>query len=210
MEKFTTLRSVAAPLPQDDIDTDIIYPARFLLITDREGLDVYGFHDWRFDAQGAEKPGFPLAQKRWNGARIIVTGANFGCGSSREHAPWALVDMGIRAIIAPSFGEIFYNNCFKNGILPIVVGEDDHTALMADAEQGRDLEIDLEAREIRHEGGTIAFSVDDDKRAALINGWDEVEMVMGQYGDDIARFEAAQRASQPWLWARDPEGAFHG
>lgn len=210
MEKFTTVRSVAAPLPQNNIDTDIIYPARFLLITDREGLDVYGFYDWRFDGEGAERPGFPMAQERWRDARILVTGTNFGCGSSREQAPWALVAMGIRAIIAPSFGEIFYSNCFKNGLLPIVAGGEDHAALMTDAETGREIEIDLDACEIRRGGGKIVFAVDDDKRAALINGWDEVETIMSEYGDDIARFEASQRASQPWLWTRDPEGATHG
>lgn len=210
MEKFTTLRSVAAPLPQDNIDTDIIYPARFLLITDRDGLDRYGFHDWRFDAQGEEKPAFPMAREPWRDARIMVTGTNFGCGSSREHAPWALVDMGIRAIIAPSFGEIFYGNCFKNGMLPIVVGEQDYALLMQDAEQGRTLEIDLEACEIRRDGDTIAFCVDEEKRAALINGWDEVETILAQNGEDISRFEAGQRASQPWLWAREQRGVANG
>lgn len=210
MEKFTTLNSVAVPLPQDNIDTDIIYPARFLLITDRDGLERYGFHDWRFDAQGAEKPGFPMAREPWRDAQILVTGINFGCGSSREHAPWALADMGIRAIIAPSFGEIFYGNCFKNGMLPIVVGEDDHASLMGDAEEGRALAIDLEKCEIRREAGTIPFAIDEEKRAALINGWDEVETIIARHGEDIASFEAGQRSSQPWLWAREQRGFVNG
>jgi 3-isopropylmalate dehydratase small subunit len=206
VEKFVTLRSVIAPIPQDNIDTDILYPARFLLITDREGLDRYGFHDWRFDTHGRERPEFPLARAPWKGARIIVTGINFGCGSSREHAPWALADMGIRAIVAPSFGEIFYNNCFKNGLLPIVVGADDHAALMGDAEAGRIVEVDLEVGQIRRDGTAIAFAVDAERRAALLNGWDEVETIVARHSDDIVRFERAQQATQPWLWARDGQG----
>ncbi len=210
MEKFTTLRSVAAPLPQDNIDTDIIYPARFLLITERKGLDRYGFRDWRFDADEREKPGFPMGREPWREARILVTGANFGCGSSREHAPWALVDMGIRAIIAPSFGEIFYGNCFKNGLLPIVVTGDDHASLMAEAEQGRKIEIDLEQRLIRMKGGAIAFALEEEKRAALINGWDEIETIIADHREEIVRFEDRQRNAQPWLWALDHKGALHG
>lgn len=202
MEKFTILTSVAAPLPQDDIDTDIIYPARFLLITDREGLDRYGFHDWRFDAQGKEKPGFPLAQDTWRGAAILVTGINFGCGSSREHAPWAIVDMGIRCIIAPSFGDIFYNNCFKNGILPIVAGADDHAALLADAQAGAELVVDLPAQLVRRpDGSVIAFTVDLRRRDALINGWDEIDLIAANFAPAIAAFETAQQQLQPWLWS---------
>lgn len=204
MECFTRLTSVAAPLPQDDIDTDIIYPARFLLITDREGLDRYGFHDWRFDAQGREKPGFPLAQPTWRAAAILVTGINFGCGSSREHAPWALHDMGIRCVIAPSFGDIFYNNCFKNGILPIVVDAGHHAVLLADAEAGKTLTVDLPNQQIvRSDGSTIAFAVDTRRRDALINGWDEIDLIAASYGPAIATFEATQQQLQPWLWSGD-------
>ena len=208
MTPFTTLTSVAAPLPQDDIDTDIIYPARFLLITDRAGLDRFGFHDWRFDAEGREKPGFPLAQDRWRGAQILVTGANFGCGSSREHAPWALAALGVRAVIAPSFGEIFYNNCFKNGLLPIVVAAEDHAALLADAQAARPLTIDLADGTIgRSDGTAIAFAVDADRRDALLNGWDEIDTILVRHAAEIDTFEAAQRRSQPWLWGQ--EGHFH-
>jgi 3-isopropylmalate/(R)-2-methylmalate dehydratase small subunit len=204
MDKFVTLTSKIAPLPQDDIDTDIIYPARFLLITDREGLDRYGFHDWRFDAQGREKPGFPLAQVPWQGASVLVTGINFGCGSSREHAPWALLDMGLRCVIAPSFGEIFYSNCFKNGILPIVAGTEDHAALMADAQAGRSVTIDLVAERIVREDGTaIAFAIEPRRREALLNGWDEVDIIATGHGPAIAAFERHQQASQPWLWSGD-------
>ncbi|WP_404479940.1 3-isopropylmalate dehydratase small subunit [Novosphingobium sp. BL-52-GroH] len=206
MDKFVTLTSVIAPLPQDDIDTDIIYPARFLLITDREGLDRYGFHDWRFDAQGNEKPGFPLAQEPWRGASVLVTGINFGCGSSREHAPWALLDMGLRCVIAPSFGEIFYNNCFKNGILPIVADAADHAALMADARAGRAVTIDLVAGIVRRaDGSDIAFSIEPRRRDALLNGWDEVDIIAASHGPAIAAFERQQQSSQPWLWSGDAE-----
>lgn len=202
MECFTRLTSVAAPLPQDDIDTDIIYPARFLLITDREGLDRYCFHDWRFDAQGREKPDFPLAQPMWKGAAILVTGINFGCGSSREHAPWALYDMGIRCLIAPSFGDIFYNNCFKNGILPIVVDAQDHGAILTDAQAGETLTIDLPDQQIvRPDGSTIAFAVDSRRRDALINGWDEIALIAASYGPAITMFETTQQQLQPWLWS---------
>ncbi|HEU0043441.1 3-isopropylmalate dehydratase small subunit [Sphingomonas sp.] len=201
MIPFTTLTSVAAPLPQDDIDTDIIYPARFLLITDRNGLDRYGFHDWRFDAKGCAKPGFPLAEPRWERARILVTGTNFGCGSSREHAPWALAALGIRVILAPSFGEIFYNNCFKNGLLPIVVAAGDHAALLEDAMSARSMTVDLVAGEVRRaDGGVVPFSVDPDRRAALLNGWDEIDMIVARHLADIEAFEGQQRRSQPWLW----------
>lgn len=201
MQKFVTLTSVAAPLPQDDIDTDIIYPARFLLITDADGLDRYGFHDWRFDGTGRALDGFPLARAPWQGASILVTGANFGCGSSREHAPWALRDMGIRVIIAPSFGDIFYGNCFKNGLLPIRVSADEHSRLLKDAEAGAALTVDLESCEIRRAGGeAIGFPVPPRARDALLNGWDEVETILVTHGAAIAAFEADQRGSQPWLW----------
>ncbi len=201
MERFTTVTSVAAPLPQDDIDTDIIYPARFLLVTDRKGLSRYGFRDWRFDAQGMIKSAFPLSQDRWRGASIIVAGRNFGCGSSREHAPWALRDMGIRCIIAPSFGDIFYNNCFKNGILPIVLRPADHAAMMADAQAGRAMTIDLPAQLIHpDERAAISFVVDRRRREALINGWDDIALIVGSFGPAIAAFEASQKRLQPWLW----------
>ena len=206
VEKLVTLTSTAAPLPQDDIDTDIIFPARFLLITDREGLDRYAFHDWRFDTTGSEIGNFPLAREPWRGATILVAGANFGCGSSREHAPWAMFDLGIRCIIAPSFGEIFFNNCLKNGMLPIVVDETDHAGLMADANAGSLLTVDVASAEVRRENGDIIpFTLDRRRRDALLNGWDEIDMISSQHGDAIDRFEIAQRQSQPWLWSHDSE-----
>jgi 3-isopropylmalate dehydratase small subunit len=208
MRSFTCLTSVAAPLPQNDIDTDIIYPARFLLITRGDGLGEFCFRDWRFDKAGAEREEFPLAQPRWQGAEILVTGANFGCGSSREHAPWSLRDLGIRSIIAPSFGEIFYGNCLKNGLLPVPVDQEAHARLMDDAERGRNLTIDLETCEVRREDGeAIAFGVPRRARDALLNGWDEVTAILAQYGADIAAFEGSQRRDQPWLWSKRGEAA---
>ena len=197
MDRFETLTSVAAPLPQDDIDTDIIYPSRFLLITEKAGLGRYAFHDWR-----AAEPDFVLDRAPWAGAQILVTGANFGCGSSREQAPWALQGLGVRCVIAPSFGEIFHGNCFKNGILPIVATGADHAALMADAAAGATLTVDLAAGVVRRpDGGTIAFHVDPRRRDALIAGWDEIDLIRATNGGDIDRFEAGQRLQQPWLWA---------
>jgi 3-isopropylmalate/(R)-2-methylmalate dehydratase small subunit len=206
MEQFSQLTSVAAPLPHDDIDTDVIYPARFLLITARTGLERYGFHDWRFNHDGTRKPGFPLDQDLWRGASILVTGSNFGCGSSREQAPWALFDMGLRCVIAPSFGEIFESNCFKNGILAITLPDADHAALMGDARAGRVMTIDLVSQAItRTDAATIAFTVEPGRRDALINGWDEIDRILSQHRADIDRWEADQRQSQPWLWQMQPD-----
>lgn len=206
MDKFTTLTSVIAPLPQDDIDTDIIYPARFLLITDREGLDRYAFHDWRFDVDGRERGDFPLTQDKWRGAAILVTGINFGCGSSREHAPWAMLDMGLRCVIAPSFGEIFYNNCFKNGILPIIANARDHAILLADAQAARPVTVDLAAGQIeRADGSMIGFAVEPRRRDALLNGWDEVDVIVDNHGEAIDAFERQQQRRQPWLWSADTD-----
>jgi 3-isopropylmalate/(R)-2-methylmalate dehydratase small subunit len=208
MRAFTTITSVAAPLPQDNIDTDIIYPARFLLVTRADGLGEFCFRDWRFDKNDRPLPDFPLAQPQWAGSEILVTGANFGCGSSREHAPWSLRDMGARAIIAPSFGEIFYGNCLKNGLLPILVGEAEHARLMADAQAARELTVDLQANEVRRASGeVIGFTVPDRARDALLNGWDEVTAILAQYGADITAFENSQRRVQPWLWTNQGDRA---
>lgn len=196
MEKFTRLTSVAAPLPQDDIDTDIIYPARFLLITERRGLGRYAFHDWR-----AKQPDFVLDHTPWKDARILVTGANFGCGSSREQAPWALADLGIRAIIAPGFGEIFSGNCYRNGMVPITVDAEAHALLMAEAEAGRPLDVNLASQTITTTAGqSIPFPIDARRRDGLLNGWDEVDLIRAAHGPDIDQFEQAQALAQPWLW----------
>jgi 3-isopropylmalate dehydratase small subunit len=199
MEPFTRLTALAAPFPESNVDTDIIVPARFLLITEKKGLGRYAFYERRYDGEGRERPEFVLNQPRYAGARILVAGANFGCGSSREHAPWALADLGFRAIVAPSFGDIFAGNCVKNGMLPVTVG--DVAPLLADAEQGRTLTIDLVERlVVRADGSATAFPVDDWARDALLNGWDEVETILGRHRDAIAGFEQRQQDAQPWLW----------
>lgn len=196
MEKFTHLTSVAAPLPQDDIDTDIIYPARFLLITERKGLGRYAFHDWR-----TQHGDFALDRAPWSRARILVTGANFGCGSSREQAPWALADLGIRAIIAPGFGEIFAGNCYRNGMLPITLDPDGHTLMMDEARAARPLEIDLASQTITtSDGHQVSFPIEPQRRDGLLNGWDEVDMIRAAHAADIQLFEDAQARQQPWLW----------
>lgn len=200
MQPFTTLTAIAAPLIEADIDTDIIYPARFLTITEKRGLGRYAFHDRRYDGQGRELPDFVLNRDPWRHAGILVAGPNFGCGSSREQAPWAILDLGIRCIIAPSFGEIFRGNCYRNGMLPVTVGEADHAALLADAQAGATLHVDLNARTItRPDGFTIAFAIDDGKRDALLNGWDEVMGILNQYSGTIDRYEQDRRTRLPWL-----------
>jgi 3-isopropylmalate dehydratase small subunit len=200
MEPFIRLSAIAAPFNEADIDTDIIYPARFLTITAKKGLGRYAFHDRRFDGQGRELPEFVLNREPWRKAAILVAGANFGCGSSREQAPWALLDQGIRCIIAPSFGDIFRGNCYRNGMLPVVVDEPTHAALLADAEAGLELHVDLEAGFItRPDGSTVAITIDPQKRDALLNGWDEVMTILNQRGDAIAQYETQRRQRFPWL-----------
>jgi 3-isopropylmalate/(R)-2-methylmalate dehydratase small subunit len=199
METFTRLTGRAAPLPQANIDTDIIFPARFLLITAKKGLGQYAFYEWR---RGAAD--FALNQDRYQGVEILVTGDNFGCGSSREQAPWALRDLGVRCVISTSFGEIFYANCFKNGILPVVVPPDVLGTLMADAEAGTPITVDLEASMVtRQGGGRVSFTVAPWRREALLKGWDEIAMILAQNASAIADFETRQRAAEPWLYERD-------
>lgn len=200
MQPFTTLTAIAAPLIEADVDTDIIYPARFLTITEKKGLGRYAFHDRRYDAQGREVTDFILNRDPWRQAGILVAGPNFGCGSSREQAPWAILDLGIRCIIAPSFGEIFRGNCYRNGMLPVTVGEVEHAALLADAAAGASLHVDLAARTItRPDGSTIPIAIDDGKRDALLNGWDEVMGILNLYAGTIDRYEQERRARLPWL-----------
>jgi 3-isopropylmalate dehydratase small subunit len=195
MESFTRLTGRAAPLPQANIDTDIIFPARFLLITAKKGLGQYAFHEWRGAAD------FALNQDRYKGVEILVAGDNFGCGSSREQAPWALRDLGLRCVISTSFGEIFHANCFKNGILPVVVPPDILAALMADAEAGTPITVDLEASAVtRQSGDQVPFAVAPWRREALLNGWDEIAMVLAQNAAAIADFETRQRVAEPWLY----------
>lgn len=200
MQPFTTLTAIAAPLVEADVDTDIIYPARFLTITEKKGLGRYAFHDRRYDGQGRELADFILNRDPWRHAGILVAGPNFGCGSSREQAPWAILDLGIRCIIAPSFGEIFRGNCYRNGMLPVTVGEADHAALLSDASAGASLHVDLNARTItRPDGSTVAIAIDDGKRDALLNGWDEVMGILNLYAGTIDRYEQDRRVRLPWL-----------
>jgi 3-isopropylmalate dehydratase small subunit len=201
MERFTRLKALSAPLPQANIDTDIIYPARFLLITAKTGLGRYAFYEWRFGPDGSERPDFVLNDARFKSAEILIAGDNFGCGSSREQAPWALRDLGVRAIISTSFGEIFYANCFKNGILPVRVAKRDHDRLLAEAETARPIEIDLEHLQVRlADGGPIAFSVERWRRAAMLDGSDEIAVILREDGGAIDAFEHRQRNLRPWLY----------
>jgi len=204
MESFSQLTARAAPLPQANVDTDIIFPARFLLITAKKGLGQYAFYEWRYGPDGGEKPDFVLNDARFRGAEILIAGDNFGCGSSREQAPWALRDLGVRCIVSTSFGEIFYANCFKNGILPVRVAERELSQLMVAAQAGRPIGVDLVRQE--DSAGTddpIAFSVEAWRRDALLHGWDEIAMILREDGAAIDAFEDRQRSASPWLYQDD-------
>jgi 3-isopropylmalate/(R)-2-methylmalate dehydratase small subunit len=201
MQPFTKLSGVAAPLPMVNVDTDMIIPKQFLKTLVRTGLGSALFFEQRYKDDGSEKPDFVLNKPAYRTAKILVAGANFGCGSSREHAPWALLDFGIRCVIAPSFADIFYNNCFKNGILPIALPQGDVDKLMDDAERGANavVSIDLEKQEIRGpDGGCIKFDVDPFRKQCLLNGWDDIGLTL-QHEKDISAFEARRKQSQPWL-----------
>ncbi|MCH7555133.1 MAG: 3-isopropylmalate dehydratase small subunit [Proteobacteria bacterium] len=201
MDKFTTLRGVAAPLPMINVDTDMIIPKQFLKTIKRTGLGKNLFDEMRFDTSGAERPDFVLNKPAYRDARFLITGENFGCGSSREHAPWALLDFGIRCIIAPSFADIFYNNCFKNGILPIVLPQEQVDLLMDDAQRGANalVAVDLEAQQITGpDGGMITFEIDPFRKQCLLDGLDDIDLTMAK-SDSIDSFESRQKAAQPWL-----------
>ncbi|MBW7835898.1 MAG: 3-isopropylmalate dehydratase small subunit [Sphingomonadales bacterium] len=201
MEKFTTLRGIAAPLPMVNVDTDMIIPKQFLKTIKRSGLGKAAFHELRYDEAGRERPDFVLNQPAYKNAKILIAGANFGCGSSREHAPWAILDLGIRCIIAPSFADIFYNNCFKNGILPIVVTQDIIDKLLDDASRGSNaiITVDLEKQEITGpDGGRVTFDIDPFRKHCLLNGLDDIGITL-QHADAITQFEERRRVSQPWL-----------
>jgi 3-isopropylmalate/(R)-2-methylmalate dehydratase small subunit len=201
MEKFTRLTAVAAPLPLANVDTDKIIPARFLKTIKRSGLGVHLFDTLRYTPDGMERPDFVLNQEPYRNAQILVAHENFGCGSSREHAPWALLDFGIRCVISTSFADIFYNNCFKNGILPIKVSPADLDKLFDDADRGANatLTIDLEKQEIRGpDGGVVKFDIDPFRKHCLLNGLDDIGLTMVK-SDKIASYEESARASRPWL-----------
>jgi 3-isopropylmalate/(R)-2-methylmalate dehydratase small subunit len=200
MEKFTRLTGVAAPLPMVNVDTDMVIPKTYLKVTDRTGLGKHLFAEMRFNADGSERPDFVLNRPAWRQAEILVAFENFGCGSSREHAPWALRDFGIRCVIAPSFADIFFNNCFKNGILPLVLPKAVCAQLIDDAERGANatLTIDLEAQELtRPDGERIAFEVEPSRRSRLLEGLDEIGATVAK-AHRIDAFEAKLRRSQPW------------
>ncbi len=201
MEKFEKLTAVAAPLPLVNVDTDMIIPARFLKTIKRTGLGKSLFYTLRFDEQGKERPDFVLNKPAYKAAQILVTGNNFGCGSSREHAPWALADYGIKVVIAPDFADIFYNNSFKNGILLIKLPQEDVDKLMEDAERGANatVTVDLENQEITGpDGGVIKFDIDPFKKHCLLNGLDDIGLTM-QKQDAIKTYEEKHKAEQPWL-----------
>lgn len=201
MQPFTELTGIAAPLPLANVDTDKIIPARFLKTIKRTGLGVHLFDTLRFDADGAERPEFVLNQPAYRHAEILIAHENFGCGSSREHAPWALLDFGIRCVIAPGFADIFHGNCFKNGILPISLPREVCDLLMEDAAMGGNarLSVDL-ARQVvvRPNGQEIGFEIDAFRKHLLLNGLDDIGQTL-QRTAGIDRFEAERRQEQPWI-----------
>ncbi len=202
MDKFTTVTGVAAPLPTINVDTDMIIPARFLKTIQRKGLGKNLFDAQRYKPDGTENPDFVLNKPAYRKAQILVAGPNFGCGSSREHAPWALQDFGIRVVIAPSFADIFYGNSFKNGILLIALPQEICDQLMDDAKKGANarLTVDLETQTItRPDGSVVKFDIDPFRREALIDGIDEIGLTE-QKRVEIGAFEDKARAAQPWLW----------
>ncbi|MCX2724911.1 3-isopropylmalate dehydratase small subunit [Roseibium salinum] len=201
MEKFETLTGVAAPMPIVNIDTDMIIPKQFLKTIKRTGLGTALFHEMRTNDDGSENPDFILNKPAYRDAKILIAGANFGCGSSREHAPWALLDFGIRCVIATSFADIFYNNCFKNGILPIQVTEDQLESLLQASERGSNftLTIDLGKQEIQGlESGSIPFDIDSFRKHCLMNGLDDIGLTLKK-ADAIDAFEGNMNESRPWV-----------
>ncbi len=200
MDKFTSLTSVAAPLPMINVDTDMIIPKQFLKTIERTGLGKSLFFEMRFNEKGEENPDFVLNKPAYRNAKIIVAGENFGCGSSREHAPWALLDFGIRCVISTSFADIFYNNCFKNGVLPIAVSPEDLDKLMDDAQRGANatLTIDLESQEIRGpDGGVVRFDIDPFRKKCLIEGLDDIGLTMKK-AEKIKSYEEQAALARPW------------
>ena len=202
MDKFTTLTGVAAPMPIINIDTDMIIPKQYLKTIKRTGLGSALFSEMRYKDDGSENPDFVLNKPAYRGAKIIVAGDNFGCGSSREHAPWALLDYGIRCVISTSFADIFYNNCFKNGILPIKVTPEQLDLLMDDASRGANatLTVDLESQTIRGpDGGTVSFDIDSARKQVLLEGLDDIATTLKSSQASIAGFESKMAESRPWL-----------
>src|SRR3984885_11570577 len=199
MDKFTTLTGVAAPMPIDNIDTDMIIPKQYLKTIKRTGLGTGLFSEMRYKEDGSENPDFVLNKPAYRKAQILVAEDNFGCGSSREHAPWALLDFGVRCVISTSFADIFYNNCFKNGILPIVVTPEQLNLLMDDAERGSNatISVDLEAQTIQGpDGGTLHFDIDPSRKQTLLEGLDDIAMTL-KADPVISGFEQKMSANRP-------------
>ncbi len=201
MKKFTALSGIAAPMPLMNIDTDMIIPKQFLKTIKRTGLGVSLFHEMRYDSEGKENPDFVLNREAWKSAEIIVAGDNFGCGSSREHAPWALLDFGIRCVISTGFADIFYNNCFKNGILPVTLPKDQVDQLMDHAANGSNARIvvDLEDQTVSApDGGLFRFEIDPFKKRCLLEGLDDIALTLEKEAE-ITAFESRRRLAMPWL-----------
>jgi 3-isopropylmalate/(R)-2-methylmalate dehydratase small subunit len=201
MDKFTTLTGIAAPMPLVNIDTDMIIPKQFLKTIKRSGLGVNLFDEMRYDQDGNEIPDFVLNKPQYREAQILVAGDNFGCGSSREHAPWALLDFGIRCVISTSFADIFYNNCFKNGILPITLPQEQVDILMSDAEKGANarITVDLESQTVTaSDGQTFAFELDSFKKHCLLNGLDDIGLTL-EKAVAIDSFEVTAQQARPWV-----------
>ena len=201
MDKFTTLTGIAAPMPLVNIDTDMIIPKQFLKTIKRSGLGVNLFDEMRYDRDGNEQPDFVLNQPAYRDAQILVAGDNFGCGSSREHAPWALLDFGIRCVVSTSFADIFFNNCFKNGILPVVLPPEAVAVLMEDARKGANarMTVDLESQTVTtSDGVSFAFEVDPFRKHCLLNGLDDIGLTM-ERAPSIERFETQMAQARPWV-----------
>ena len=201
MKPFTKLTAIAAPLPMINIDTDVIIPKQFLKTIKRSGLGKSAFYDLRYDNDGNEKPDFVLNKEPYRKAEILITGDNFGCGSSREHAPWAILDFGIRCVVAPSYADIFYNNCFKNGILPIILPQEQVDELMREAQENPDsvTTVDLEKQTItRGNKFSFGFDIDPFRKKCLLNGLDDIGLTL-EKGAFIDKFENERKQDKPWL-----------
>lgn len=200
MQPFTTLSAIAAPLPLQNVDTDMIIPKQFLKTIKRTGLAEGLFYEMRYDVNGARIEDFVLHKEPYTHAEILVSGDNFGCGSSREHAPWALLDFGIRCVIAPSYADIFYNNCFKNGILPVKLPQADVDRLSQSAASGQKITVDLEKQTVTAGNHSFEFEVDPFRKHCLLNGLDDIGLTM-QKTDQISSFEDKNKTQAPWLYA---------
>ncbi len=199
MQKFETLTGIAAPLPLNNVDTDMIIPKQFLKTIKRTGLSEGLFYEMRYDEKGVKIEDFVLHQAPWTGAEILVSGNNFGCGSSREHAPWALLDFGIRSVIAPSFADIFYNNCFKNGILPIRLPKEQVDVLMEAAKQQQEISVDLPNQQVKAGNHVFSFELDEFRKYCLLNGLDDIGLTLKK-AENINDFEGRDSQSRPWLF----------